>query len=492
MPKFGYNVNLAAINNQAQSDAILAGANMYLLMTVPQQIDDIGVNGQTEINQIAEWKRAIAPAKITWRSYSKKEGNWSVFPSNDVIITRWLSEGHLDVIRDDPANEVSLAGDNKQINQEFVASRVDLLEKASANGITVAVGAFSVGTPHHNLIADGTYDPLIRAVVEGGHYFSVHEYCPGIPGAGDVFSYSELLKPETVISKMKDELWPLGEYWLLRRSDRLVKQARELGLSDPKIIVTEAFIDYIPDAEIVLTQLRNRYGRPACNKDMRGVLAWREYYQVAFSNIYSDYQLQIDFLSSYLANNVYNVSWIKGVCLFSLNPDWDSPECHNWLNDSLNEFRRALLPDINRKLDDIPNEIPMPSDPPQEIDWQMRLMLVKSNADGSNIRIDYNKFAQKLGTIGENEIEVQLSENIAPDNGIDTYRWHKIVTPELEGYIADTPNFEFRDVEDTPPLPPEIDYDKIQKMIDTSISNALTNIALEMINQAELLYPEDN
>lgn len=491
MSSIGYNVNLSAIDNTTQNDVKLAGANMHLLMTVPQQLDRVGVNGQTEINQIADWKLKIAPAKIVWRTYSKKEGDWKIFPNNDEIVKRWAYEGHSDVIRDDPANEPSLAGGDKLINEEYVTRSVDLLKQASANRITVAVGAFSVGTPHQDRINDGTYDPLIRAVVEGGHYFSVHEYCPGIPGAGDIFQYDELLNPQTVLSKMLQEIWALGDYWLLRRSDRLVKQARKLGLADPQIIVTEAFIDNIGDASEVLNQLRDKYGLVECNRNMRGVLAWRPFYHDVFDGIHSDYQLQVDYLTSYLANKVYNVAWIKGVCLFALNRNWDSPECHNWLNNSLNVFRRVLLPNINYNLEVPPPKPPIIELPPPPEDWKMKYGLILSRLEGgSNIRSEYSTLEDNaIGKIRDIPLSGMISTEIVENEG---FKWHKVEIDNIVGYVAKTAYVTITRPDIEPPLPPEIDYDKIQVMIDKSISNALTNIALEMIKQAELLYPEDD
>ncbi len=492
MSSIGYNVNLSAIDNTTQNDVTLAGANMHLLMTVPQQIDRVGVNGQTEINQIADWKQAISPAKSVWRTYSEKEGDWKIFPSNDVIIMRWLNEGQNDVIRDDPANEPSLAGGDKLINVQYVASRVDLLEQASAVEIKVAVGAFSVGTPHQDRINDGTYDPLIRAVVEGGHYFSVHEYCPGIPGAGDVFQYDELLNPQTVLSKMFSELWPLGDYWLLRRSDRFVSRALQtLKIEAPQIIVTEAFIDNIGDASEVLNQLRDKYGLTECNRDMRGVLAWRPYYHDAFDGIHSDHQLQVDYLVSYLANEVYNVDWIKGVCLFALNRDWDSPECHNWLNNSLNEFRRVFLPNINYNLELPPPKPPILELPPPPEDWKMKYGLISFSLEGgSNIRSEYSTLEDNdIGKIRDVPLSGMISTETVENEG---FKWHKVVLDTLVGYFAKTGYVTITRLDIEPPLPPEIDYDKIQTMIDKSISDVVWDIAKTMLELAENKYPKED
>jgi hypothetical protein len=346
MVKIGYNIRLGALRQQSeetQSYAKAIEAAFHLITTAPE----MGINSESDVALIDEWAAALSPAEIVWRSHSPLEGDWSMYPSNDEIVKRWLTEERPDYIRDDPSYEPSLSGDDPSTNSRYVKSRADLLRKATAAGIKVAVGAFRVGTPHADLIANGTYDDLIRAVLEGGHYFSVHEYCPGIPGAGDVFPYEALLEPESVKSKMKDDDWPTdASYNLLRHSDHFVLRAREMGLADPQIIVTEAFIDLIPNAVDVLEQLQDKYGIPAYNKDLRGVLAWRMYYADAFpEKSFSDVITQ---LCKYIEEAVYHPDYIQGVCLFSLNWDEDTPEGHNFLNPFLDNFRKTGLPNLNQ------------------------------------------------------------------------------------------------------------------------------------------------
>lgn len=359
MSKIGYNIAMSWVDNQAIENAVASGADKHLIMT---ESDDAA-------RQIGMWKDRLSADKIVWREYSRLEGNWSVYPNNVEIVEKWKTQGHRDIIRDDPTNEPSLDANNSELNQRYVKTRVDLLHIARTEGIKVAVGAFSVGTPHEDMINAGIYDDLIRAVVAGGHYFSVHEYCPGIPGAGDVFPYSELLNPQTVVSKMKQDIWGLDDYWLLRRSDRFVKRARELGIADPQIIVTEAFIDNI-DMGDVREQLRRGFGLAEYNYDLRGVLAWREYWFEAFGT--RDLNAIVQILTKYAANKVFNQSWIKGVCLFSLNKNWDTPEGHNWLNEMLRSFRETSLPFINAGIVSSseppePSEYTMP--PPHSILW---------------------------------------------------------------------------------------------------------------------------
>lgn len=361
MAKIGYNIKLGGLPDQvkeAQIETKVTVAPFHLVMTAPTD----GINTQEDIKAVDTWAEIVKPAQIVWRTHSKLEGDWLSFPSNDEIVKRWLAEDRPQYVRDDPSNEPLLLDGDPEINGRYVESRADLLRKAADAGIKVAVGAFSVGTPHEGLIADGTYDDLIQAVVEGGHYFSVHEYAPGIPGAGDVFQYDELLNPETILKVMKPEPWPIQSvYWLLRRSDRFLIRARTMGLSDPNIIITESYIGLIPDANDVLNQLRDKYGIPAYNKDMRGILAWRMYYADAFpEKSFSDVVTQ---LSKYVEDNVFYPEHIKGVCLFGLNWDLDTPEAHNFSAPFLDDFRKEGLPNLD-SCDSIlkPPEIALSSD----------------------------------------------------------------------------------------------------------------------------------
>lgn len=344
MGKIGYHINLQGLRQQAeevQQHAKDIGAPFHLIMTNPPN----GINGDDEIANVDDWANAFQPAQIVWRTKSNVEGDWTVFASNEEIVKRWLDEDRPQYIRDDPFSEPSLVGNDPKANSRYVQSRTDLLRMAAIADIKVAVGAFRVGTPSHDLIADGTYDDLIRAVVEGGHYFSVHEYCPGIPGAGDVFPYENLLKPHRVIKNMKVEQWPSQvDYRLLRRSDHFVLRAREIGLSDPQIIVTESFIDLIPYAKEVLEQLKDKYGIPAYNKELGGVLAWRMYYADAFPE--KPFSEVVTQLTKYMEENVYYPEYIKGVCLFSLDWEQDTPEAHNYLDAFLNDFRKNGLPNL--------------------------------------------------------------------------------------------------------------------------------------------------
>lgn len=363
MGKIGYHIHLGGLGQQkeeSQQNAKKADAPFHLLVTSP----DNGIHTEEEIAVLDSWAKALSPAQIIWRSYSSLEGDWSMFPSNTEIVKHWLSEDRPQYIRDDPANEPALSGNDPDVNSHYVKSRADLLRKAAAVGIKVAVGAFKVGTPDADLIADGSYDDLIRAVIEGEHYFSVHEFCPGIPGAGDIFDYSELLEPDSVSKVMKANPWPTeASYRHLRHSDNFVLRARELGLADPQIIVTESFLDFIPDAHEVIEELQDKYGIPAYDKDLRGVLAWRMYYADTFPlKRFSDVLTQ---LCKYLDDNVYYPDYIRGVCLYSLNWDLDNPQAHNFLDPFLDDFRRNGLPNLSEAYSIL---TPPPSPPPSAAD----------------------------------------------------------------------------------------------------------------------------
>lgn len=91
--------------------------------------------------------------------------------------------------------------------------------KAREQGRTLAVPNFSVGNPHEEAIRNGKYDPMLRAVIQYGHYFSVHEYFWDWP-------------------LYTDFPFHIGRYreWRAR--------ARVLRLSAPNILLTETGKDF--------------------------------------------------------------------------------------------------------------------------------------------------------------------------------------------------------------------------------------------------------
>lgn len=90
----------------------------------------------------------------------------------------------------------------------------ELIARADRQGRRLALPNWSTGNPDPEAIADGLYDPLWRALAASGrHLLAVHEYAKEDPAR---------------------EPWHVGRYRaILRRFDAL-------GLTRPRIIVTEA------------------------------------------------------------------------------------------------------------------------------------------------------------------------------------------------------------------------------------------------------------
>ena len=205
MPAKGMNINLGDLGDkydEAMQTASNMGAAYHLVMTVPPS----GVNSANEVNEITRWRDAVAPTKLIWRTYSTLEGNWvkmiGYADTQDMYrdnidqyiqkcqswarkkVAEWRSEGLKDIIRDDPICEPQLAGGDKRFNEYYVIRSVTLVNEAKKHGFTVAIGAFSVGTPHEARIDDGTYDQPRRITCSGETYgvlrrklYLLHRFC---------------------------------------------------------------------------------------------------------------------------------------------------------------------------------------------------------------------------------------------------------------------------------------------------------------------------
>jgi murein DD-endopeptidase MepM/ murein hydrolase activator NlpD len=322
-----------------------------------------GVNRINEIDNLNRYRKHLPDSAIIWRTWHPKEGNWSILPPPAEQVRLWKNEGSSlrAIVRDDPSNEPSLPHQRMDLMTRYVQDRTELLNRAADEGIRVAVGAFSVGTPHESLIENGLFDPLLRAIHAGNHMISYHSYSPGIPGAGDLVSFDVLrdpLKAATMLRE-RDRRWEPGRYWYLRRTDFFRTRAQQLGLPPPPIMMTEAVFDDVLSTQSFYGELRHKYGLPQYMNDLRGVTSWRKYWSAAFPN-QSLYDV-LDMLLLYLKRNVFYLDDIRGVCLFSINKGWET-RGHNWAHPDLMEYIIKRLPLLNREQQTTP-EPPAPTPP---------------------------------------------------------------------------------------------------------------------------------
>ena len=290
---------------------------------------------------------------VIHRDYSGHEGSeWQARPPHEWV-NRWEMQGHKNIVRyltNEPGFHVGNAS-------SFASREAETMKLARAAGFTVVALNTSVGTPErqsslskqalplHNsftaqVVQDGRLDELLKAAVEGNHFLGSHEYmtvCLPASLIGD-----GLLGDK---SAMQPANWPTEpitagyhDYWYLFRHVWLVARSREIGIADPKIILTEFGYDNIENRgnDDIIAALRLSYGLQIYNYDMRGVNTypriWNDYYPGVEHNQVIRQQFEW-----WLA---VKPDWIIGACLFGINSDWDVPHGHDWSAD----VRRGFFP----------------------------------------------------------------------------------------------------------------------------------------------------
>lgn len=475
--KSGYNVNTGAYDNyRARADMLRSGADMHLVMTSVRDGEKI----------LRLYKEALSPESLCVRFFDPRQGNWSLYDPQ-TIMQQMASVGHLDVIRDNPANEPSLMRDRQRVDKEFVDWCLQVLHYANMTGQTIAIGAFAVGWPHESKIWDGTYDRLIEVVVTGNHYISVHEYAPGIPGPGDVLPANSLDQPETLWRRLQEKTWPLDDHYnYVRRSDRWIIRARELGFDDPRIIITESFADNI---SIVTDAHRQRYGLPEYGNDLRGPLSWAKFYEEVFPGL--SFEQAVYKILRYRREVIYNKPHIVSDCIYTLS---DIPEWRSWnMGDHrFDNIRGTLLPKIN-ELDVM--EIPPMSEPAPQLEWQIGTF----NFENVNMRRNPTQNSSIITTL-RGVKSGRLCVNVA--QAAEGYQWRQVDIDSVgQGwcveYNLNAPSVKFFTFQEdivsapdptVPDIPaPEPTTDNIEKQKQRKLARAVI-LALVAIASAIALY----
>lgn len=99
---------------------------------------------------------------------------------DDELYIRWTPDAWLNVVASDGANGVLIQAGNEPVIDganvtAFVSWNVRVLALARARGVSLAVGAFSVGNPRETLIASGAFDKLLLALTDKDALI-LHEY----------------------------------------------------------------------------------------------------------------------------------------------------------------------------------------------------------------------------------------------------------------------------------------------------------------------------
>lgn len=496
---FGLNINLGGLrgrDQEAKEDAARLEARSHLLMTTPSS----GIDGPGEIRQLREWEDALEGSQITRRTYSRKEGNWSTYMPVKEQVALWKGQGLFSMLHDAPSNEPALNGSDESLNRRFVARETEMIYRCADAGIAYLTSAFSVGTPDIDLIRRGVYDPLLIALSETravGSGISAHLYGLANVEAGERVGYQVLLDPQQARSAMTDTKWPLGNYYLVKRTDEFMKRADEIGAERPDIFATEAKIDLIPDANWVLNQLRPRYGMPEYNFDMRGIQSIRLLLAAIFPEM--SYEQAVAHITAYFGRNVWYADEFKSIMLFSLNWLWDQPQGHNYANPMLRTFLKVYLPEINRILKG--QKVTFPDN--NDTRWTMGTL--QATGIATNVRAEPKRGQNVLGQLEGPVTGYELAGESLPDQGGENYTW-RIVRfvdtqgKELVGHIAEgfydfMPEDDKSDPVIIDPLPIEIDelnYDLLASNIVDRIMPQVDQWLTDNIQGFITQWLEDN
>lgn len=263
--RIGYNTNGEAVPDMA-----------YYLRVVSEPCSTVSL----VMNNLAlavQIKEICPDAIVISRNYNPQEGDEWVLSSPQSRIDMWNREGHKEIVRHS-TNEPSF-GRGRRL-EEFVAKECELMRLARANGITMAMGNFSVGIFEPADVNAGLFDPYLRCLELYGHYLALHEYAVAVlPMGVGQWQTSFLLDR----NRVQPASWPLpaalptcwsGElapYWYLMRGTWFICRADAIGVARPRIVLTEFGWDNLPNIKSEIEPLRLQYGLPQYMNDMRGI-----------------------------------------------------------------------------------------------------------------------------------------------------------------------------------------------------------------------------
>lgn len=265
----------ARVSYNINGEAVPDSRYLMEVMTSPCKSMALVMNSLGLASQI---KQACPDTIVVSRNYSSLEGDQWALESPQVMVARWVSEGHKEIVRHS-TNEPSF-GRGRRL-EEFVAKEIELMRLAREAGFTVAMGNFSVGIFEPEDINNGFFDHYIRALELYGHYLGLHEYAVAALPFG-VGQWQTLWLQDR--NRVQPALWPsvhalptrlwsgqLPPYWYLRRGDWFLLRADYLGVARPRILLTEFGWDNLPNIKPDIEILRQQFGLPQYFNDMRGV-----------------------------------------------------------------------------------------------------------------------------------------------------------------------------------------------------------------------------
>lgn len=464
--RIGFNWDTSSINFDTAIPAMRASnASGHLMM-----IDNGGFFLRAgDLDSIRKVAAALPNCIIMVRLFHRNEGDWQNYPRADIYENHWKwvknqlgAELCKRLVFDSPFNEPRLSGSNAAAAKPFVDYCVALVQAAVNAGIKLAIGAFSVGTPHESLLKT-VYLPLWQICAKHGQGIGLHLYGAAIPEIGELVDMRMVLDPKASRAAMQDKRWPLDHAgWLIARAYRIIKIWEEFRLGTPEhpypeLYIEESLIDNPFNASNSDTkeEWRRNYGIQRYQYDPRGVSTWERWLVLAFPEL--SFDKIVAKLVSHARKNIFYHPAFKVVCLFALNAQWDygygehlngtnKEAGSNYDRPEFNNFRSVLLPAINAE---IYEDFPMP------ILYDATI----SSKSISNIRVLPSATAlfHSASPLTTTPIEVKIAKEPTVVNGqtiIDGFQWLDLSINGERGYIAKTQNviIEYVPIVPTEPL----------------------------------------
>lgn len=299
----------------------------------------------------------------------------------------------------------------------------DLFRIAAQEGVKVSGPGFATAAYTRDQLE--WFDDMWYAMIEYGAWLNVHTYGHALfPWHAAGRDPNDLLYP----ARVTRNLWPTKEQifsnldwnYLILREEQIVDRIRTLNKATPNVIITECFLDRMPNIEVQFKDLTAQIDAIAGQK-IYGVPTLYRYWKYLFP-YWTPQQALWEQMN--WAEEVYP-EWYKAFSWFTWSAHDASPNYwssrYGWQHD------RTLLegwPDY-RKTSTPPTPKPDPTEP--NVSIQCRALIQR------NYREEPKLDGKLLGTLEPGDI-FWLSTNIRAE--ADTYVWAKIDVNGQEAWVA--------------------------------------------------------
>lgn len=421
---------------------------------------------------------------VIFRKYSPEEGNqWNTRTPENYFYSD-IDDGNRHLIKyilnepfagSNPANIVKLVDWLTRVGQLCLK-----------NGYRCVLGNFATGTFELSRVKQGLYDSLIILSSQNPDkiYLGFHEYTAfWLPYGIGMTSDDELKDVNSGIMTQPADQWPTvdtkGKYvehtYHILRCHWFKKRGEDIGHPNIKIILTEFFLDRMPD---VVSRPNNPYqyyeqnvGVPSGYAYLRGAYTYANVYRRWVGGQKSVAQYIFD--QYRWADKIYP-DYVKGILSFMWTFDsWDYREGFSFAHDK--ELHQLFIDNTGEE--DMPDVIL-----PDPILWEKRTAKGSRYEDDKPIYSNIRNYPSTsgstvIGSIGP-ELIIQLGTNVEHRDS-QGYRWWYIkgfnaIYPDNAGWIREDV-VEFIDESDgkvvitvTPKNPDDLQL--VKKAVDWSLT----------------------